>query len=78
MRGSAISAVLLLHCTVQAGLTINRLGLCARARATACSSRAANVLKYSQKIYFMSLYISGMGNTNGVWVGIISPGRNHK
>ena len=40
-----------------AGSAINVLGLRARARASACSSHAANGLKYSQKIYFMSLYI---------------------
>ena len=41
---------------VQAGLTINALGLRARPRASARSSRAANALKYSQKIYYLSLY----------------------
>ena len=43
--------------SLQAGSAINVLGLRARARATACSSRAADGLKYSQKLYFMSLYI---------------------
>ena len=42
---------------LQAWLTINRLAFPSQARAIACSPRAANGLKYSQKIHFMSLYI---------------------
>ena len=41
---------------LQAWLTINRLASCASARATACSSHAANSARYSQKILFLSLY----------------------
>ena len=50
--------MIMVPCADHAGSAINRLGLRARARAraTACSSRAANGLKYSQKIYFLSLY----------------------